>query len=111
MHMHENADKIRPTSFGWLGIVFGLEPDAWLAAAEAAQLAHVRPATLRRFGQAGLVTTLQWKPREHYRYMASEMRVIGFLAEAGKPMTLKRLRLVVDGAFMGVDIKRQGRPR
>lgn len=58
-----------------------LESDQWLRAPEAAEISGLDAGTLRRLVKAGLVTAIQWRPREHYTYLLTEMYIISQLTK------------------------------
>lgn len=79
--MHPNVDGIRPLRWGWIAVACELETDQWLRAPEAAEISGLDTGTLRRLVKAGLVTAIQWRPREHYSYLLTEMHVISRLTK------------------------------
>lgn len=78
---HPNVDGIRPLRWGWIAVACELESDQWLRAPQAAEISGLDTGTLRRLVKAGLVTAIQWRPREHYSYLLKEMYVISQLTK------------------------------
>jgi hypothetical protein len=94
--MHPNADRITPTRWGWIAVACGLENGEWLDPGEAAKIARTDTATLRRWAQRGLVTTIHTDPR----YLKTEMEAIAHLARYSSRPNMALLRRLLNDALI-----------
>jgi len=96
--VRDTADR---TSWGWIAVLYGVCEGSWVRGGPASTLVGVTTGTLIRWAEAGVITQIRPRPKEHRTYLRAELEIVMCIIRSSDSAPLDAIREHINRAVGG----------